>query len=125
MSKVNESITAVPGRRSAPGGCRKGDEPLTAGDENWYYSGGPMHVLSIGRCAMIGTDMTILMGRYNGDHTDVALISDRRACPDAIGRAIGVEAKEFVYKTLRLGPQVIPGTHTIIPLVTSDQLMPE
>ncbi len=75
-----------------------------------------MNVLSMGRCGMIGTDMTILMGRYNGDHTDVAIISDRRACPDELGRAIGVESKEFVYKTLRLGPQVAIGFAGAVPL---------
>jgi hypothetical protein len=65
---------------------------------------------------MIGSTMTILMGMYSGDHADVAIISDRRATPNSIGRAAGKHARERVYKTLRLGPQVAIGFAGTVPL---------
>lgn len=65
---------------------------------------------------MIGSVMTILMGMYEVDHSDVAIISDRRATPNAIGRAIGAKNRELMHKTIRLGPQVAIGFAGATPL---------
>ncbi|RPI08969.1 MAG: hypothetical protein EHM65_09665 [Acidobacteriales bacterium] len=53
--------------------------------------------------------MTILMSAFSHDHTDVAIISDRRTAPNAMGVVLGFKSKEAEFKTLRLGPEVAIG----------------
>ena len=51
---------------------------------------------------MMGFSMTILMGTYSNDKTDVALIADRRRSPANVQR---MKPIEDAHKTLRLGPE--------------------
>jgi len=60
--------------------------------------------------------MTVLMGMYNDDRTDVALISDRRAIPNEIGAARGVSVLENTIKTLKLNDACAIGFAGFVPL---------
>jgi hypothetical protein len=65
---------------------------------------------------MLGTSMTILMGMYNDDRTDIALVSDRRAVPNDIGEARGVKPVEDTIKTLALNDSCAIGFAGSCPL---------
>jgi len=60
--------------------------------------------------------MTILMGMYNDDRTDVALVSDRLATPNAIGRANGIQPVPDTIKTLKINDKCAIGFAGSIPL---------
>ena len=81
-----------------------------------WFGADPLHFGSIGGPVMLASDMTLLMGMYSGDHTDAAIISDRRAAPNAIGQLLSVPSRELVYKTLRLGPEVAIGFAGAVPM---------
>lgn len=56
--------------------------------------------------AMLGISMTILIGEYKNDSTDVAIIADRRR---SVVNAPNREPMEKAFKTLRLGPECAIG----------------
>ena len=60
--------------------------------------------------------MTVLVGMYNDDRTDVALISDRRAVPNEIGEANGVQLVEDTIKTFKLNDACSIGFAGSVPL---------
>jgi hypothetical protein len=62
---------------------------------------------------MLGTSMTILMGVYSNDRSDVALVADRRSSP--VGSEIR-DPNEDAFKTLRLGTDCAIGFAGAVPL---------